>query len=642
MHPIQVVHLLTHLGPGWCLFRMRYMLRLWLGLLERRTPGAPWSEFANEYAEGLFPSSNTEAVLPSDDAVVAEADAVETGVFRLYSAHDLKCGFPPLWNTDPFTGREVPADRHWSRISDFAGGDIKDLWELSRFPWAFSLVRAYARDGKVSRPDAFWRLFESWQAANPPNLGPQWKCGQEATFRLMAAALARYAFSGCAATTPSRLAAWRAFVLATGQRVAANLDYALSQSNNHGVSECVGLVTAALLLPGAPESPGWLRRGLESLRRQLGVLVYSDGSFSQHSVNYHRVMLQDLCWVAALLRANNHVVPTWLVRAGLRATDWLAAIVDPVSGHAPCSGSNDGAHILPLAPGGYADFRPTLVIAHAIFRGELPAEPGPADESIAWLASNTGARESTAGKSTDLHARDGGWHILRRMDSWLLLRAPEKFRDRPSSADMLHVDLWWRGLNIARDPGSYSYNTTGPFESAFKGARVHNTVTFDGREPLKKFGRFLFLPWPKGKVDLSVSGTISATHGGWTGIGATHRRTVSFSTGVWRIEDRLVSKSLRSARLHWLFGDVPHAFDAAGSSLRLRTSVGEVTVRWQIPGGPVNASLVRADAQSDRGWISPFYRCVEPALSLALESQVAGEAVWITEFELSSTEAPRS
>ncbi len=632
MHPLQAVRLLTHLGPGWCVFRVRYALLVRLGLLARRAPLAPWSAFANDFAEGRLPSAETTFAYPQDNDLMAEAAALATGVFRLYSAHDIDCGFPPAWNRNPFTGETPTTDSHWSRIPDFGGGDIKDVWELSRFPWAFPLVRAFARDGRPEHAETFWRLFESWQAANPPNRGPQWKCGQEATFRLMAAAFARHAFAGCAATTPSRLAAWRAFVLATARRIGANLDYALSQSNNHGVSECVGLASCALLLPGDTDSPQRLRRGMNALRAQLEELVYADGSFAQHSVNYHRVMLHDLCWIAALLRANGHATPDWLDEAAGRALTWLEAMTDPDTGLAPCAGSNDGAHILPLAPGGYTDFRPACALAGALFRKTLPARPGPWDEAAAWLAPGVSRRATPAEKpAAAWHAPEGGWHILRSDDARLLLRAPEKFRHRPAQADLLHVDLWWRGMNLLCDPGTFSYNARGAFASALKDARVHNTVTFDGAEPLLKAGRFLYLPWPSGSVREEPGPALVATHDGWRRLGASHGRRVFRQNDTWVFEDRLRTQSPRTARLHWLLADLPHEFDPAGRTLRLSTPEGTATLRWTAPESSA-ATLVRADAGSDRGWISTHYRRTSPALSLAVEVPVHGELTLVTEI----------
>src|SRR6185312_2792000 len=101
--------------------------------------------------------------------------------------------------------------------------------------WAFALTRAFARTGEAKYAEVFWRLFADWCTRNPPNRGPNWMCGQESTFRLMAVVFAAEGLG----VPPAQREQLARFVVATGRRIAANLDYALSQKNNHGVSECV-------------------------------------------------------------------------------------------------------------------------------------------------------------------------------------------------------------------------------------------------------------------------------------------------------------------------------------------------------------------------------------------------------------------
>jgi len=53
------------------------------------------------------------------------------------------------------------------------------IWEPSRFGFAYALVRAYWRSGDERYAELFWQLVEDWRANNTPQLGPNWKCGQE-------------------------------------------------------------------------------------------------------------------------------------------------------------------------------------------------------------------------------------------------------------------------------------------------------------------------------------------------------------------------------------------------------------------------------------------------------------------------------
>ena len=75
---------------------------------------------------------------------VAEAG----GCSRLsyFSHHNFEVSSPPDWFVNPWNGvRYADVGCHWSDISDFMPefGDIKTVWELSRFDWLPRMAWAY-------------------------------------------------------------------------------------------------------------------------------------------------------------------------------------------------------------------------------------------------------------------------------------------------------------------------------------------------------------------------------------------------------------------------------------------------------------------------------------------------------------------
>lgn len=635
--PARLYHLLRELGPRWLWFRVRYAWRRRSGALERRTPTGSWP---------VRPTSSGrqdrwfKPLAEIGPGAVAQAEAVCTGTFRLFGRHEVVTGTWPTWSANPRTGQAVLMDCHWSRLGDFAFGDIKGIWELSRFPWAFALGRAFARTHDERYAERFWQLFEHWLEHNPPNRGPNWMCGQEATFRLMAVIWTAEVIRGAASTTAARLGRLDGLVAVTGGRIAGNLDYALSQSNNHGVSECVGLVTAAAWCAGLPEATEWRQRALGALRTQLDDLVYADGGFSQHSAVYHRVLLHDVCWLVIVLQRSGAEVPDWLWAAGRRALGFIAALMDPETGRVPLYGPNDGANILLLADGDHLDFRSAVQAAAAVLHGVLPLAPGPWDEAARWLAPDVGLRAGIPSSpqlaSVPAGLRyfpDAGVLVWTAGQARLFFRCPIWFRHRPAQADLLHVDLTWRGQMIAHDAGTFSYNTSGPFAGGLKEASVHNTLTIDGAEPLQKVSRFLYLPWPRGEAGWnSASESFAATHSGWRMLGLRHERRIRAAAlsgeEGWEVLDRVQGAGEHRGRLHWLLADVPHAFDAMERRMVLQTTAGAYAVSWEKG----NATLVRAAADSNRGWWSPYYDQALPALSLAIEFEFTGSVDIITTF----------
>jgi len=627
--PGQYLALLRHLGPAWLLHRVGYAARRKLGFLRRATPVVAWETLP-------APPLNLQSRIVAGRqpvrwgaACADEAAGILGGKFRLFSHRWIEAGFPPDWHRNQMTGEPAPADRHWTELGDFAFGDIKGVWELSRFSWAFALARAFARTRDPRYAEAFWRLFADWCHRNPPNVGPNWMCGQEATFRLMAAAFGAEVMG----VPPAERDGLARFVVATGRRIAANVGYALSQKNNHGVSECVGLITAALLVPSHAESAGWLARGLRNLEAQLNELVYPDGGFAQHSLIYHRVLLHDIGWCRSRMVSAGQATPAWLDAAGRRALDFLMTLVDPATGQAPLYGANDGSNVLPLAEADFLDLRPVVQATAAVFRGELPLPEGPWDEAAAWLVADWGTLPRVQRPSVPArwHARAAGCFQMTHGSDRLFLRCPEKFRHRPGQADMLHLDIRNAGRPVAQDGGSFSYNTRERF-ATLGAAAQHNVLTVDGREPLEKFSRFLYLPWPAGTAGDGVGGSFRASHEGYAKLGVRWTREVSpRAAGGFAVRDRIEGAAGHRLTWHWRLADASWQISDDGRRCETRENNWNYAVGWQGMAG-CHSRLVRADDASAYGWWSPYYGEVEPACALLIEADAVGDVELVTEF----------
>ena len=634
-------------------YRALYAWRRKSGALRRATPMIRWNAVPLAPLALHFRKPPRIVNERGASAAIEEADKILTGEFQLFSFHRVQAGFPPDWQADQLAakreerrakGCELGAEKlpHWTSISDAGVQDIKGVWELSRFPWAFALARAYATTQDPRYQDAFWKLFADWCARNPPNAGANWMCGQESTFRLMAVLFAVEAM-GLPKEETERLTR---FVVATGQRVAANLDYALSQKNNHGISECVGLITAAIVLRDQPQADRWLRLGLSKLQAQFSELIYPDGSFSQHSLIYHRVLLHDLVWVASRLRHAQQEVPEWLQGAARRALDFLIAITDSETGEAPLFGSNDGANILPLAEAEYLDMRPTIQMAAALFGEALPLPIGPWDEAAEWMAGSLTEmkRVNWPVKPPLWQAEVGGYAQLTAKRDRLFLRCPQRFRHRPAQADMMHVDIWLDGQAIAEDGGSFSYNSTERFKDLSQ-ARYHNGLTIDGLEPMQKLSRFLYLPWPRGTVEViepvaksqelgagsdeQRATELRVAHDGYAALGVTWRRSVSQRPdGGFVVRDSVTGARGRRLTWHWRLSGL--SWKMPQSEVQSVTS-DKAKIHWH-GFEDVSARLVTADEKTAWGWRSTHYAAVTPVTALLIEIVAQDRVELITEF----------
>lgn len=574
-------------GMKWLAQRLLYAFHVRVGVLQRRMPCRSWDrrplrdflsntrlaepecyvDYRRSSAPPFFfaPGDRgrlsrclVERGMKPESAIVRSAN-LAGGKLRFFHHLDLETGFPPHWHRNPLTGVELPADLHWSAIDDFGSGDIKFVWEPSRFTFAYDLVRAYWHTGDEQLPELFWRAVEDWRLHNPPQSGPNWKCGQEIAFRLMAWCFGLYGFLDSSSSTGRRVADLAQMIAVSAERIEGNIGYALSQRNNHGISEATGLFTAGVLFPEFENSSRWFELGRSLLERLGSELIYEDGSFVQHSFNYHRVMLHDVIWSMRLGELCGRPFGEDLTRRVERAAMFLHQHLDPVSGRVPNYGANDGALVLPINECDYLDYRPVVQAGVYLTRGYRILDDGPWDEDLAWLFGPEALTSPPSPKArTSLAAYAGGYFTLVGSHSWAMIRC-HTYRHRPSQADMLHLDLWHRGENVLRDGGSYSYNCPAPFDRYFVSTRAHNTVEVDGRDQMVRASRFLWLDWTKAEVLQNIVLPEEDVHC-WVGehygyrkgsAGAIHRRGVLRVGDGWVIVDDLFSKAEHEYVLRW-------------------------------------------------------------------------------------------
>jgi hypothetical protein len=481
--------------------------------------------------------------------VVRDAERIIQGQIRYYSYHWKTVGNPPDWFLNPFNNRTHPDFfKHWTAINDFNHyiGDIKNVWEASRFEWVVTLARAYMISGENVYLNTLNQWLKDWAEKNPLNTGPNWKCGQEASirvFNLLNAALILKQWDNPESSLIE-------FIYQHLERISCNIHYAIAQDNNHGTTEAAALFTGGIWVSKLSTSGTVIgkrarkiaNQGRRWLENRLKKLVEKDGSFSQHSVNYHRVLLDTLVF-SDYWRRKMEVFPfSQIFYKRIDAiVHWILALTDEISGNAPNLGANDGSHLLNNHSCDYRDFRPSIQISSILFQNKKYFQSGPWDEPCYWFALNFKNNEVIKREKTSVVSA-GGYLIMHSQDSWGLLRWP-MYRFRPSHNDVFHFDLWYKGQNILRDAGSYSYNTGEELISDyFKSAKAHNTISFDDHEQMPRLGRFILAKWIKadhiGKIEKLPDGSNR-----WVGAyrdfkGNRHERSIVWQENNWIIEDR--------------------------------------------------------------------------------------------------------
>lgn len=555
-----------------------------------------------------------------------KADEVLAGRLTYFSAQSAELGFPYDWLTNPFTGGRVDASRHWCGRNDFEAdqGDIKFYWEASRFAWVYPLVRAYAASGDEKYAEAFWRQLDSWRAANPPNMGPQWQCGQECALRAMALVFGLHGLLTAQCTTSERVAQLIVLLALHAERIEGNIRFAQSQVGNHGLSEAVGLYTIGVLFPELARAAAWRRRGRRVIEWEARLHSYDDGSYVQHSFNYHRLMLHDFLWAVRLAELNGEDFAPRVRQVVERHCDFLYALQDEATGRVPNYGQNDGALILPVDGCPYLDYRPVVQATYYWLRRERVYDAGPWDEDLVWLFGDEAlsAPRTTINRQSQAFAI-GGYYTLRGEATWGMLRC-HSYRHHPHQADMLHLDVWWRGVNVLRDSGSYSYNAPAPWTYYFVSTRAHNTVEVGGQSQMVKARRFTWVYLTRSQLQHFLPGCgpgldyVQGEHYSYQRLAsrAVHRRAVlRMGERYWLVVDDVLGQGREQIVLHWQLADFPHTATAGGA--RLDTPAGPVELAVAANTAELQVDVVRGQSSpSALGWESLHYGEKQPAPTL--------------------------
>ena len=533
------IHSYWKLGLANVLAVFAYRLRLRVGYYAKSLPITEFgfSEFAR-----LAANSNHSDVSGSAYHEIS-----------FYNAHYFEITGSPDWTTDPFTHRSLNNnEKHWSQIPDFAlnTGDVKNLWELSRFEWLIRASWQSVYDSNLSTiPSNDWVL--DWCKQNPANRGVNWKCAQECSIRAMNVVLS-WLIEGQEPTSKDIIR----FLQLHAMRIEATISYAKAQNNNHGTSEAAALFVLGIFLGKSDDSKVALyglkceKLGRRLLENRVSCLIDSDGTFSQYSVNYQRMLLDTLSFTECVRRryTRKRFSDQFYRQASLAAL-WLFDVTDPISGDAPNIGTNDGSMLFNCSGYSARDFRPSTQLCHSLFCSQhvYPEHRHPL--SVVFekaLKTPPNVQFATVEKPVA--------NVFKRVGkgtTFAILKCPTD-RFRPAQADALHVDVWHEGQNIVRDAGTYSYNPPEQFTEDLGSTAHHSTVQINSRDQMPKLSRFLYGAWLRNSEDGAnrpdSADQISGGYRDWQG--ASHTRSVSNTTNGFKIVDD-VTGSLDHAILRW-------------------------------------------------------------------------------------------
>lgn len=555
---IKNIQLARNMGLRYLGFRTAFELRRKLGLIKKRFPQDPpekkFIALADWQKNNHFWGLTIRDKIEGDIAPSHGIERILKGEIPFFSAQWINLGKNYDWITNPDTGYRYDPVQHWSEVQDYSktAGDIKFVWEKSRFSYLYDIMRY---DLLRNEDHSAWVFNEiaSWLEANKINSGPNYKCSQEISLRILNWTYALNFYKHSKHLTETLFQQIIHAIYWQLKHVYANINFSrIAVRNNHAITETLTLYLGSLFYPFFPEAAQWKKDGKRWFEKEIAYQVYSDGTFLQFSMNYHRVVIQLLTWALKTADFFGEKYSDVVYNRTYKSLQFLFACQDEYTGWLPNYGSNDGALFFKLNRCDYRDYRPQLNVLHKLLTGKSLYKHGEWDEDVFWFRAtqlkgyNFPALKHKEGWST---FEIGGYFVLREPETVTFIRCGSH-KDRPAQADNLHIDIWYKGHNILFDGGSYKYNTDASTLKYFMGTESHNTIMLDNYDQMLKGSRFIWYNWTQALKSETreeenaycFEGTISAFRELNSNIRHTRKLIKPKGQPHWIIEDKISGK----------------------------------------------------------------------------------------------------
>tara|TARA_Y100001958_G_C21227687_1_gene553132 strand:- start:408 stop:2243 length:1836 start_codon:yes stop_codon:yes gene_type:complete len=553
------------MGPKYLLFRLLYIFKLKVGIQKLYFPTKPkfinfisLEEWKKNTPPFFFQGKNIDGLKKKPTNILKNNfNDIINGKFIFFNKIKIDLGGSYDWITNPDSGYKYNISQHWSKINDFSSsaGDIKYVWEKARFTFLYDVIM-YDYHFEDDQSQFVFNKIEDFIDKNPINKGPNYKCSQEISLRVLNWTFALYYYKDSKNLNEDLFSKIMHSIYWQIHHVYNNINFSrICVRNNHALTETLLVYLSGKLFPFFTNIKKWSKNGKKWFEQEIKYQIYPDGTFLQFSMNYHRVVIQLLTWGIQLSKINRDVFDKIVYERAEKSLHFLDVCSDQLSGKLPNYGLNDGALFFKLNNDDYRNYRSQLDDLRGVLKGYTNYK----SNSTYWYGIKAYYKKPK--ENVELNSfESSGYYIINDGNTKTFIRCGS-YKDRPYQSDNLHVDIWVDGLNILRDNGSFKYNTSTSLIEYFNGSGGHNTIGIEDESQMKKGKRFIWYYWIKNSFaeiykkenKFNFNGKINAFR--QIGNNIWHKRKVIKICGKneWIIEDKLEGVNNKISSQYWHF-----------------------------------------------------------------------------------------
>ncbi len=359
-----IIKIINEYGILWCFYRILYILKIkFLSIntnawkfFERKTNIENLDIFDIDIKCLEKFLGNLE--IKYKNKIINQANNAINGKIYVFSKKTLDYGNPIKWNFNPITQKETNNNKMWFKIPDFNNeiGDIKLIWEPSRFCHLYVFSRAYIISKDIKYYKAFSEQIKQWNINNKYPYGVNYKCGQESAIRMINVLMNYEVFKNYNLVNEEDRKNVKKIVEESYKKLLSNFFYAEKcVKNNHTISELTGLIIGAW----CENNNKRIKKYYQKLVKQLEIQFKEDGGYIQYSFNYQRLVFQLLEILFKIENKINVKIKSKTKQLVYKSVMQLYQLQSS-NGKLPNYGSNDGALIIPVTCADYRDFSSTI------------------------------------------------------------------------------------------------------------------------------------------------------------------------------------------------------------------------------------------------------------------------------------------
>ena len=439
------------------------------------------------------------------------------------------------WNVDERSGFEWPNGKYYLQLKAMRGNgvDIKYPWELSRSHHLLWLGESFLITGEEKYATKIVEIINAWINDNPLMYSVNWTCSMDVAIRAVNWMYALNMIVGADAFTDEFAEKVSRSLYQHGFFIRHNLEKSVPWSNNHYLSDLVGLLYIGTLFEHTRKGRKWKRFALREFYTEVCKQTLPSGVNYEKSISYHRLMVELISYTLTMLKRTGESISEDIIRLTQGMYDYVGAYLKP-NGKAPLLADNDDGLFLPFTNG---DFRDHCYLLDADGIDQKMINIG--IEPLFKLRYSQKTKVYEDAKIAIL--KENGTYLLVNNSGYSRHLEPGKNRlGTHTHNDQLSFEFAIGEDDIIIDPGTYLYTSSIKDRNEFRSTKKHNTVMVDDEEQnqLSDTSAFSVVINNKDRTiiwtDHSCTGSYETIKGGLK-----HERKFEVSEGRLTITDRL-------------------------------------------------------------------------------------------------------